>query len=189
MSEPSTVCYAISSGSYSDYKINAVFSSKEKAEAKLNLFADGEIEEFPFDPEMAEAPAGMSPFACYNYKWDSAICEWVPCLQAFSIDYDSVVRAGNKVSAWVGAASITYVWAKDKDHAIKIAAERFTQHDAIADALPRPGPHGPQPRQRCRHRAALPDVPVVRAAGVEPAHAAVVLDLLEAQPGRQGGGC
>jgi hypothetical protein len=30
---------------------------------------------------------------------------------------------------------------------------------------------------------------LVRAAGVEPAHAAVVLDLLEAQPGRQGGGC
>jgi hypothetical protein len=53
MPEPSTVCYAISSGSYSDYKIDAVFSSKEKAEAKLNLFADGKIEEFPFDPEMA----------------------------------------------------------------------------------------------------------------------------------------
>ena len=131
MPEPSTVCYAISSGSYSDYKINAVFSSKEKAEAKLSLFADGKIEEFPFDPEMAEAPAGMLPFACYNYKWDSAICGWVPCLQAFSVDYDSVVRAGNKVSAWVGTAITTYVWAKDRDHAIKIAAERFAQHDAI----------------------------------------------------------
>ena len=43
-----------------------------------------------------------------------------------------------------------------------------------------------QPHQ---HTTALPDVPVVRAAGVEPAHAAVLLDLLEAQPGRQGGGC
>ena len=78
MPEPSTVCYAISSGSYSDYRVHAVFSSKEKAEAKLNLFADGEIEEFPFDPEMAEAPAGMSPFACYNYKWDPATREYVP---------------------------------------------------------------------------------------------------------------
>ena len=131
MPEPSTVCYAISSGSYSDYKINAVFSSKEKAEAKLNFFADGKIEEFPFDPEMAEAPAGMLPFACYSHKWDSATCEYVPCLRAFSVDYDSVVRAGNKVSAWVGTASITYVWAKDRDHAIKIAAERFAHHDAI----------------------------------------------------------
>jgi hypothetical protein len=133
MPEPSTVCYAISSGSYSDYRVHAVFSSKEKAEAKLNLFADGEIEEFPFDPEMAEAPAGMLPFACYSHKWDSAICEWVPCLQAFSADYDSVVCAGNKVSAWGGHIT-TYVWAKDRDHAIKIAAERFAQHDAIADA-------------------------------------------------------
>jgi hypothetical protein len=133
MPEPSTVCYAISSGSYSDYKINAVFSSKEKAEAKLNLFADGKIEEFPFDPEMAEAPAGMLPFACYSHKWDSATCEYVPCLRAFSVDYDSVVRAGNKVSAWGGHIT-TYVWAKDRDHAIKIGAERFAQHDAIADA-------------------------------------------------------
>ena len=134
MPEPSTVCYAISSSSYSDYKINAVFSSKEKAKAKLSLFADGKIEEFSFDPEMAEAPAGMLPFACYSHKWDSATCEYVPCLRAFSVDYDSVVRAGNKVSAWVGPAIITYAWAKDRDHAIKIAAERFTQHDAIADA-------------------------------------------------------
>jgi hypothetical protein len=104
-----TVCYAISSGSYSDYKINAVFSSKEKAEAKLNLFADGKIEEFPFDPEMAEAPAGMLPFACYSHKWDSATGEYVPCLEAFLVDYDSVVRAGNKVSAWAAQpCSLTY---------------------------------------------------------------------------------
>ena len=131
MPEPSTVCYAISSGSYSDYKINAVFSSKEKAEAKLSLFADGRIEEFPFDPEIAEAPAGMSPFVCYSHKWDSAAGEYVPCLGAFLVDYDVVVRAGNKVSPWGSTTMSTYTWAKDKDHAIKIAAERFAHHEAI----------------------------------------------------------
>jgi hypothetical protein len=134
MPEPSTVCYAISSGSYSDYKINAVFSSKEKAEAKLSLFADGKIEEFPFDPKMAEASAGMLPFVCDSHKWDLAAGEYVPCLEAFLVDYGPVVRAGNKVSARTTSGStimFTYVWAKDKDHAIKIAAERFAHHDAI----------------------------------------------------------
>jgi hypothetical protein len=134
MPEPSTVCYAISSGSYSDYKINAVFSSKEKAEAKLSLFADGKIEEFPFDPETAEAPARMLPFICDSHKWDLAAGEYVPCLEAFLVDYGPVVRAGNKVSARTTSGSttmFTYVWAKDKDHAIKIAAERFAHHDAI----------------------------------------------------------
>ena len=134
MPEPSTVCYAISSGSYSDYKINAVFSSKEKAEAKLSLFADGEIEEFPFDPEMAEAPAGMLPFVCYSHKWDLAAGEYVPCLEAFLVDYGPVVRQGNKISTQTTDGSttmLTYIWAKGKDHAIKIAAERFAHHDAI----------------------------------------------------------
>jgi hypothetical protein len=139
MPEPLTVCYAISSGWYSDYKINAVFSSKEKAKAKLSLFADGRIEEFHFDPEMAEAPAGMLPFVCDSHKWDSAAGEYVPCLEAFLldyglVDYSNVVRAGNKVSARTTSGStimFTYVWAKDKDHAIKIAAERFAHHDAI----------------------------------------------------------
>jgi hypothetical protein len=131
MPEPSTVCYAISSGWYSHYKINAVFSSKEKAEAKLSLFADGKIEEFPFDPETAEAPARMLPFICYSHKWDLAAGEFVPCLDVFFTDYDNVVRAGNEVSAWGSTTMFTYVWAKDKDHAIKIAAERFAHHDAI----------------------------------------------------------
>jgi hypothetical protein len=131
MPEPLTVCYAISSGWYSDYKINAVFSSKEKAEAKLSLFADGRIEEFPFDPEMAEASAGMLPFVCYSHKWDLAAGEYVPCPDVFFTDYDNVVRAGNKVSASGSTTMLTYIWAKDKDHAIKIAAERFAHHDAI----------------------------------------------------------
>lgn len=131
MAEPSTFCYAISSGSYSDYKVRAVFSSKEKAEAKLNLFADGSIEEFPFDLEIAETPAGMSPFVCYSHKWDSAAGEYVLCLQVCPTDYDNVVRAGNKVSAYGIIGITTHVWAKDKDHAIKIAAERFAYHDAI----------------------------------------------------------
>jgi hypothetical protein len=132
MPEPSTVCYAISSGEYSDYQINAVFSSKEKAEAKLSLFADGKIEEFSFDPEMAEAPAGMLPFVCYSHKWKAG--EYVPCLEAFLVDYGFVVYQGNKISTQTTSGSttmLTYMWAKDKDHAIKIAAERFAHHDAI----------------------------------------------------------
>ena len=58
----------------------------------------------------------------------------MPCLEAFLVDYGPVVRQGNKISTlttYGGYSILTYVWAKDKDHAIKIAAERFAHHDAI----------------------------------------------------------
>ena len=137
MPEPSTVCYAISSGEYSDYKINAVFSSREKAEAKLSLFEDSRIQEFPFDPEIAEAPAGMSPFVCYSHKFLCgpglhSLGEYRPGIYACQTDWQEVVRRGDEVFPFAtppGAS--THVWAKDESHAIKIAAERFAHHDAI----------------------------------------------------------
>jgi hypothetical protein len=49
--------WAVSEGSYSDYRVKAVFSSKEKAEAFLDAYKrrrftdDPDIEEFEFDPD------------------------------------------------------------------------------------------------------------------------------------------
>lgn len=51
------VIYAVSSGSYSDYHICGVFSTKEKAEAFMAAVEDSdynEIEEYELDPSAAE---------------------------------------------------------------------------------------------------------------------------------------
>lgn len=48
--------WAVSSGEYSDYQVNAIFSTKERAEAYLSLvygdeYSDARVEEFPLNPD------------------------------------------------------------------------------------------------------------------------------------------
>ena len=132
MTSPKKVCYAIFNGEYEDRRTHAVFSTREKAEAKLHLFEEGRIEEFPLDPEIAEAPAGMSPFICYSHEIvvKRGNSEYQPKVNAHATDWQDVVRYGSEVLAGYYSDAL-YVWAKGENHAIKIAAERFAHHDAI----------------------------------------------------------
>ena len=131
MTTTKKACYAISSGEYSDYHVVAVFSSKEKAEANLYLFPEGEIEEFPLDPEMPEASAGMLPFLCCSHYWDRKARQVVPGIHAHMSDHEEVVRNGQQVYTLNSTELSTYTWANEEEHAIKIAAERFARHQAI----------------------------------------------------------
>jgi hypothetical protein len=141
MTATDKVCYAISTGEYSDYRVVAVFSSKKKAEAILHLFPGASIEGFPLDPELPEASAGRLPFLCCSHHWDRKARQVVPGTYAHANNHEDVMSNGQQVycsgsmvnltSSAKHAELSTYVWAKDENHAIKIAAERFAHYQAI----------------------------------------------------------
>jgi len=48
--------YVVTAGTYSDYRLCGIYSTREKAEAALEAFVDSRIEELPIDQEL---PPGM----------------------------------------------------------------------------------------------------------------------------------
>jgi len=132
MTATGKVCYAISTGYYSDCRVVGVFSSKEKANAVLHLFSEASIEEFPLDPEMPEGSAGRLPFVCCSHLTDPKTRQLVPGIHAHPRNDENVFSQNQLVHRHGSHPELyTYVWAKDKDHAIKIAAERFAHYQAI----------------------------------------------------------
>jgi hypothetical protein len=119
-------CYAITEGNYSAYSVIAVFTTRELAEAELPKYgSDAEIEEFPLDPVVPPAPAGMTGFCCFekrtrflnNYRVD------VVEMQQYTIGMVVPIPSSDNLCI--------YVWARDAQHAIKIASEKFTRYRAI----------------------------------------------------------
>ena len=125
--------YIATSGSYSDYHIDAVFSTKENAEKYNDLYGEGDfddIEEFEVDDEMA----------LINRIRDGKITIYLVC-----IDRNGNVRKIEKESPYVSlvkdllsgkyhyvlyadcSAMDMYVIAKNEEHAIKIVNEKRVQ--------------------------------------------------------------
>jgi len=120
------VCYIITSGEYSIYTIEAIFDSYDLANAALPHYDNARIEEFPLNPEHRTNPDGLIGYQCY--LWDRG--EINPKVRSIkkmgTVDIGKVIPALSNV----GSPSV-YVWAKDHDHAIKIASEKFAQQRAI----------------------------------------------------------
>jgi hypothetical protein len=122
-----STCYAITEGSHSDYSVIAVFTTRELAEAELPKYGShAEIEEFPLDPVVPPAPAGMVGFCCYFMKCTlDIIYHRVDVVDMQEYPIGEVMCTPNHGNLWVR------VWARDGRHAIKIASEKFTQYRAI----------------------------------------------------------
>ena len=123
--------YIVTSGAYSDYHIDAVFSTKENAEKYNNIYGEGDfddIEEFEVDDEMA----------LINRIRDEKITIYLVCM-----DRDGNVKEVSKESPCISLEKellagkhrhILYadcmdmrVIAKDEKHAVKIVNERRVQ--------------------------------------------------------------
>ena len=121
-----TVCYSISSGEYSDYGVCAIFTTKEKAEAELFKYgSEAFIEEFPLDPVTPEWPTGFKLFSCFGNLSGPVNAFITNCS---SIGYESSYFQAHRVSP---NRYRVYVIAKNEEHAVKIAAEKFAKADAI----------------------------------------------------------
>lgn len=121
--------YVVTSGSYSDYGIDAIFDSKELAQQFIDAFGGeftyfNEIEEWSLNPAESELKQGRKPF-CVNMNKDG--------------DVELVYRSkdSDEFTGYAGGVSITYrrttntievyCFADDEKHAVKIANEKRTQ--------------------------------------------------------------
>ena len=114
-----TTVFLVSSGRYSDYSVCAIFTKRDAAQSFIDRFQRcdywnefNDIEERELDPEMpSPIPEGMKRFrACVN----SGVVT-----HAFENE-ESVENYGEFVTD-----NEVYVYARDEDHAKKIAVERI----------------------------------------------------------------
>ncbi len=113
--------YIVTSGSYSAYRINSVFSTRELAQAAADAYGDAEVEEYDLDPEVPNfAPKGCRAFTVQIYgggevRYTEAIDSTSPIK-----DDPSFLSLGKEMIICFN------IYARDKDHAVKIANERRT---------------------------------------------------------------
>ena len=124
----SNTAYLITKGNYSDYRVCAVFSTRQLAEAALPAYKEqsdyeeARVEKAPLDPEFPTIPEGFHPFNVSRVR-DRAGALWA---------YESALYELYASEPYDDGYGLrTGVLARDRDHALKIAAERFAQYDAI----------------------------------------------------------
>lgn len=120
-----TSCWIIEQGQYSDYRVVGIFSTKENAELVLNYYRSGcdddwdtpIITERQLDPALTELNAGLIQYIVIVRQLNGGnhveVREGKPSL-------------GDDEMKWSGG-QLYNIWATDKDHAVKIAAERDAQ--------------------------------------------------------------
>ena len=120
--------YVITKGIYSDYHICAVALDKDKAEILRKSFSDSweeaEIETYETDQFITKIEAGLKIYQCVVN--DNG-------LSAYERDYDYAddicFNKVNKTNRRIATYSV-YVWAKDEDSALKIAADKIAEYKA-----------------------------------------------------------
>jgi hypothetical protein len=115
------IAYAVSSGEYSDYGVIAIFTSKEKAVEFLGFYPPDDetfLEEFPLD-EMPEYPAGCVAWRVNIARDGRCECEQVS---------PDRVSDGKLFPHYMDDGRMsTFLWARDAQHAAKIANEKRAQ--------------------------------------------------------------
>lgn len=130
--------WVIEQGSYSDYRVVGVFSSE--ANAKLlavainsaeHVYARAEVAEWSLDPAVSELRQGHA-LHCVLMRRDGTV-ERVnrKDISGYEISGDVHIWERSKAPAYKGQgiedALDATVWAKDEDHAVKIANEHRTR--------------------------------------------------------------
>jgi len=122
----SQTAYVLTEGSYSDYHIIGVYSTKELAEEAKSLWPDSDVGSFPLD-DIPEHPPGM-------YFWAGTAMGRIGIEE---IDQSVYKTAPNE--AFLKGADLSYgnifgfrvgFWAADEDHAFKILQDKYHQHMA-----------------------------------------------------------
>ena len=126
--------YVITKGDYSDYHICAVSTDKKKAEVLRKAFDDKDgwrearIETYETNQFLTEIESGMKLFEC-AMKDD---VEMSVSTYMSDLDYidDLCFRVREYSKGYMAPGYGVYVWAKDSDHARKIAADKIAEYKA-----------------------------------------------------------
>lgn len=119
--------YAISSGSYSDYSVDAVFSTREKAEAYMAAVHHdwNDVEEYELDPPEAEQlREGLKPWSVDIQRDGTVWHAHEKPAEFWGIRSAHVlIKVGHKDGLDIFALRVSCM-ARDKTHAVKIANEK-----------------------------------------------------------------
>ena len=109
--------YVVTTGEYSDYGTNAIFTDAEKAKEYSELLDDSNgVDEWETDPVVPEHPKGTLSFSGgFGSDGDISVKRVDPDARSKRIDYSNTPgRAYYRL----------VVWARDEEHARKIVAEK-----------------------------------------------------------------
>lgn len=124
--------YIITKGDYSSYHICAVSTDKNKAETLRKAFSDSwdeaQIETYESDEFLTEIENGFKLYDCVM-KEDGNMS-----ITTFESSIDYINSADFKVKKYEKAYKV-YVWAKDKEHARKIAADKIAEFKAKKEGI------------------------------------------------------
>ena len=141
--------YAVSEGSYSDYRVSAIFSTKEKAQEFIDTMKKqsdsdydeyNDIEEYQLDPPVADL-LGRGYSVYHVLMLRNGDVERVERTDNGSYDISSAGQSHiwerTKASAYRGKnvedALDMKVWAKDEKAAVKIVNEKRVQMIAMGE--------------------------------------------------------
>lgn len=117
--------YILTEGSYSDYHIIGAYSTEKLAKEAQSLYEDSEIEEYSLD-YVPEHPPGMN--AWFVIIRDGNLND----LHTYQTNpFDEKIPRENEYKYYNGETGyFVYCWAVDKEHAEKIALDKYYQHQA-----------------------------------------------------------
>lgn len=114
------IIYAVSSGCYSDYRIDALFDNIELAQKFINSFKEirdfNDVEEYDLNPLENEIKNGYTPYFIRMDKIGN-------CTEIKAMD-NTYNCFSDRVGYCIKGEMYTHIWAKDEKHAIKICNER-----------------------------------------------------------------
>lgn len=135
--------YAVSSGSYSDYRVNALFSTRAKAEEFRQVVPDGDyndIEEYEMDPPTVDLlRRGYSPWHVLMRRDGQVERADKKDISIYGVEVDATPRLWKRSIAPAYAGKnipdvlMCDVWAKNEKSAIKVANERRTRFIASGE--------------------------------------------------------
>ena len=119
--------YILTEGDYSDYRIVATFSTKKLAEEAQNHCPNSVIEEYELDAlEIPEHPPGHTAWAVNINAKTNAIDFVSQCNSLYGFGPNEWYYEGGGVSGELNTFAV-HCWARDKEHAEKIALDKFYQ--------------------------------------------------------------
>ena len=117
--------YLVTNGSYSDYHVLGVYSTKEKAEHAKRLFAsDNGIWEYELDG-IPDSPPGMLAYHVSMLVSGDVKEVWQDTVEGFESRWYVAPQWGADVIV------VFHVWARDTTHAVKISNEWRAQIVAL----------------------------------------------------------
>ena len=130
--------WVIEKGSYSDYRVVGVYSTKEGAERvceRINgeeSYEPAVVSEWPLDPGVEAINQGLSPFIVHMLRDGTTKNVWMDESDfEYALNDQPTIWRRSEAPAYQGKnipdCLMARVFAKDSQHAVKIANERRTR--------------------------------------------------------------